>query len=77
MNARLREAFPDHADEAIAAARDRARTSFDTYAQAVDAVITDPEFASANAENQQVAPSIDPERGWLSRLFDRLFGRTT
>lgn len=77
LNARLRAAFPDHSDEAIAAARHRAHTSFDTYEQAVEAVIADPEFASANAKNPQVASHPDPSRGWLSRWFDRLFGRTT
>lgn len=77
LNARLRAAFPDHADEAIAAARHRAHTSFDTYEQAVAAVIADPDFASANAKNPQVASHPDLARGWLSRWFDRLFGRTT
>lgn len=75
LNARLRAAFPDRADEVIAAARDRARTSFDTYAQAVEAVIADPEFAPASAEKQQVAPNPDPSRGWLRRLFDRWKGQ--
>jgi hypothetical protein len=75
LNTRLRAAFPDRADEAIAAARHRAHTSLDTYAQAVDAVIVGPEFASANADEPQVAPSPDPTRGWLRRLLDRWKGQ--
>lgn len=78
LNDRLRRAFPDHADEALAEARRRAHSSFATYAQAVESMWSyPPEFASANAENQLVASHPDPSRGWLSRWFDRLFGRTT
>lgn len=29
------------------------------------------------SEDPQVASNPDPMRGWVSRLFDRLFGRTT
>lgn len=78
LNDRLRQAFLDHADEALAEARRRAHTGFATYAQAVESMWSDPpEFASANAENPQVASHPDPARGWLSRTLDRLFGRTT
>ena len=31
----------------------------------------------AGAAYPQVASNPDPERGWLARVFDRLFGRTT
>lgn len=61
LNDRLRRAFPDHADEALAEARRRAHTSLATYAQAVESMWTDPpEFAATGAEFPQVAS--DPDR---------------
>lgn len=35
------------------------------------------EFPQVASENPQVVSDPDPMRGWVSRLFDRLFGRTT
>jgi hypothetical protein len=71
LNDRLRHAFPDHADEALAEARRRAHTSLATYEQAVESMWADPpEFAATGAEFPQVA-SKDPQVGFLGRLFRR------
>lgn len=76
LNARLRTAFPERADEAIAEAWRRAYCSYATYAQAVESMWVDPpEFASSGAAYQQVAPK-DPQVGFIGRAFHWLFGRT-
>lgn len=63
---RLRACFPDAADEAIATARELARTSWLTYRQAVDKVIDD--FTSRQDAERRI-------RDCWRRLLDRWKGQ--
>lgn len=74
LNARLRRAFPEHAEEAVAEAQRRAHTSLATYAQAVESMWSNPpEFTSPGTTYPLVA-SEDPQvahSGWLGRIWNR------
>lgn len=71
---------PGRLDDALAEVRRRASGLWrheDAWQSVIDEVASGRLFASANAGFPQVASNSDPSRGWLSRTFDRLFGRTT
>lgn len=68
---------PDRFDEALAMVEDLMDRTWMPRHEALQRVLAEGRFVSTSAEFPQVASNPDPTRGWLARVFDRLFGRMT